>query len=300
VAHPRRIVPFGTYLITRRCYQRTFRLRPCPETNRIFVYCLAFAAQKTGVLVHAIGVMSNHHHLVVTDPRGLLPIFLRELHRMTAKAINASQGQWENLWSAEPCSVVRLVTDADVVEKIAYVAANPVKAGLVKHPRHWPGVIAWTPRHLRAERPQSYFARDSSCPPELTLVLSDPPTLDKAPQPASWRERVAHELADQIAEAHREMQAEGRDFLGRGAALATSFAERALTDEEKRVVKPTFAAKVWEVHSRLRRAEKWFRTCYRLALEQWRAGEALVTFPNGTWAMRGVRGVVVEETPLAA
>jgi hypothetical protein len=58
--------------------------------------------------------MSNHHHLVVTDPRGVLPEFLRELHRLTAKAINASQGQWENLWAAEPCNAVRLVTDHDV------------------------------------------------------------------------------------------------------------------------------------------------------------------------------------------
>jgi len=35
VAHPRRILPGETYLITRRCYQRTFRLRRCAETNRI-------------------------------------------------------------------------------------------------------------------------------------------------------------------------------------------------------------------------------------------------------------------------
>src|ERR1700722_14996170 len=126
MAHPRRIVPGETYLLTRRCSQRAFRLRPCPETNGIFMYCLAFAMQRTGVRLHAACVMSNHHHLVVTDPRGVLPDFLRELHRLTAKAMNAFQGQWENLWAAEPASVVRLVTDGDVEEKIAYVAANPV------------------------------------------------------------------------------------------------------------------------------------------------------------------------------
>jgi putative transposase len=140
MAHPRRVVPGETYLITRRCYQRTFRLRPCAETNRIFLYCLAFAAQRTGVVLHAVCVMSNHHHLVVTDVRGVLPEFLRELHRLTAKAINASQGQWENLWAAEPCNAVRLVTDGDVEDKIAYVVANPVAAGLVAQPEQWPGV----------------------------------------------------------------------------------------------------------------------------------------------------------------
>jgi hypothetical protein len=59
VAHPRRIVPHETYLITRRCYQRTFRLRPCAKTNAIFLYCLALAMEKTGVLVHAACVMSS-------------------------------------------------------------------------------------------------------------------------------------------------------------------------------------------------------------------------------------------------
>ncbi len=107
VAHPRRIVPGETYLITRRCYQRTFRLRPSALTNGIFACCLGFAMEKTGVLLHAVCVMSNHHHLVLTDPKGLLPDFLRELHRLTAKAINASQGQWENLWAAEHCNVVK-------------------------------------------------------------------------------------------------------------------------------------------------------------------------------------------------
>jgi hypothetical protein len=43
VAHPRRIIRNETYLITRRCYQRTFRPRPSPETNQIFMYCEAFA-----------------------------------------------------------------------------------------------------------------------------------------------------------------------------------------------------------------------------------------------------------------
>jgi hypothetical protein len=38
---------------------------------------------------------------------------------------------------------VRLVTDQDVEDKIAYVVANPVAAGLVEHPEQWPGVLLW-------------------------------------------------------------------------------------------------------------------------------------------------------------
>ena len=72
-------------MITRRCYQRTFRLRPSDETNHIYLYCLAWAAAKTGVEIHAACVMSNHHHLVLTDVYGTLPDFLRELHRTSPR-----------------------------------------------------------------------------------------------------------------------------------------------------------------------------------------------------------------------
>jgi hypothetical protein len=161
--------------------------------------------------------MSNHHHLVITDPRGLLPDFLRELHRLTAKAINASQGQWENLWAAEPCNVVRLVADRDVDEKIAYVAVNPVAAGLVKHPQDWPGFLAWGSRAFRTMRPIAYFSEEGTCPPELTLVLDPPVSRDGAEgeerSPKEWRERLKGLIAAGVATVHRSMAAEGRDFL---------------------------------------------------------------------------------------
>jgi len=114
-------------------------MRPHAVTNQIAQYCAAVAAQRTSVVTHAFVVMSNHHHLVISDPDGVLPEFLRELHRLTAKALNASQGQWENLWFAEKASAVRLPTLRDVVDKIAYCAANPVAAALVDAPRQMAG-----------------------------------------------------------------------------------------------------------------------------------------------------------------
>ena len=57
--------------------------------------------------------------LTVTDVRGTLPDFLRELHRTVAKALNAAQGEWENLWSAESYHALELGADEDVIDKIA-------------------------------------------------------------------------------------------------------------------------------------------------------------------------------------
>src|SRR5258708_2064576 len=230
VANPRRIVAGETYLITRRCYQRTFRLRPCAQTNRIFLYCVAFAAERTGVVVHAACVMSNHHHMVVTDRHGVLPNFLRELHRLTAKAMNASPGQWENLWAAEPCNVVRLVTDEDIEDKIANVAANPVAAGMVKQPDQCPGLLLWGQSSQRVLRPDAYFRedKDGRCPPDLTLRIERPALRDgPATGMREWKERVTRCVALKVAAAHQALREAGREFLGRAAGLAGSFLEPA-------------------------------------------------------------------------
>ena len=160
MAQPRRVVPGTRYMITRRCYQRTFRLRPSEATNQTYLYSLAWAAAKTGVIIHAACVMSNHHHIVLTDVRGTLPDFLRELHRTVAKALNAAQGEWENLWSAESYHALELGADEDVIDKVAYVAANPTEAGLVETPEEWPGVMLLPDtevRTLEIKRPPKYF-----------------------------------------------------------------------------------------------------------------------------------------------
>jgi putative transposase len=60
--------------------------------------------------------MSNHWHGVVTDPHARLPEFLERFHRLFARAQNASLGRWENLWSSDKPSVVRLVSDQDILE----------------------------------------------------------------------------------------------------------------------------------------------------------------------------------------
>ena len=94
---PRQILPGSTYLVTRRCTKRQFLLKPSKRTNRVFLYCLAHACEVTGVQVHAVTVMSNHYHAVVTDPEGRLPKFAELLNKYVAKCQNAGYGLWEKL-----------------------------------------------------------------------------------------------------------------------------------------------------------------------------------------------------------
>ena len=95
---PRRVLPNRTYLVTRRCVGRRFLLRPDDALNNAFVYCLAIAAKKHGVLVHALGAMSNHYHLVLTDPEGVLPDCMAWFNRQLAMCVKRLRGWDEVVW----------------------------------------------------------------------------------------------------------------------------------------------------------------------------------------------------------
>ena len=84
---PRRVVPGTTYLLTRRCVQRRYTLVPRGVVPKLLGYCVALAAERHGVEVHAVTCMPNHWHAVVTDVHGTIPEFCRDVHSLSARAL---------------------------------------------------------------------------------------------------------------------------------------------------------------------------------------------------------------------
>jgi putative transposase len=277
-------------MITRRVVRRTKLLRPDAEFDRLYLYCLAIASEKFGVAVHCATAMSNHHHLVVTDTRGELPNFLRELHRNIALGVKVLR-QWEgNVWNGDKTSVVVLRTDQAVVEKIGYCIANPVTAHAVPRARLWPGICvqaqqlgrwSWT-----GKRPNLQFdKRNPQWPEVATLKLTMPSV---AFTDALLRENVAMEVAQLEAEVHRLMDAKGWRFLGAAKVLAASPYDRATSWEPIQSRNPTFAVGRGQREAFIEAATllREFRRSYRAALNAWRAAVRDVLFPAGTWFMR--------------
>lgn len=92
---PRAVVPGRVYMLTRRCSERRFFLRPDAETNTAFVYCLALAAEVHQVEVIFTAAMSNHHHTGIVDVHGRLPDFLgqgqvRRVRRIDDERVRAA------------------------------------------------------------------------------------------------------------------------------------------------------------------------------------------------------------------
>jgi putative transposase len=293
---PRQVLPGQFYLVTRRCTQRQFLLRPDPETNNAFTYALIDAAQRAQIEVLLPCAMSNHYHAVIFDRFGRYPEFVEHFHKMFARSQNALRGRWENFWSSEQVCVVRLVDREDVMDKLVYTAINPVKDGLVDKVHHWPGVnglgALLASRPLRADRPWHFYRRDGVMPEAVELRLAIPAELGpEADVLAELRQRVAATEAALAAERQRA----GTRVYGRRAVLQQSCWARPASFEPRRNLRPRIAARSkWARIEALRRNQD-FVEDYMTARKAWRDG-AKVTFPPGTYWLRRHAHVLIAAT----
>jgi REP-associated tyrosine transposase len=302
VSAPRLVLPGSTVLVTRRTARRHHLFAPDAAMRALYTYVLSVCAAKFGILVHEIELMSTHEHLLLTDPRGVLPDFLRELHRLVALGTKVLR-KWEGpVWESEKTSVVRLLTPQAIVEKIAYCMANPVAAGLVNRACDWPG-LSTLPEQLgrgvlTADRPTFFFdAHNAQWPETAQLALTLPPSLEGQMSLEEFQGQVAAELERQQKEARQEVAKSGRGFLGVDRCQSTSPYRRARSFEPLRDRNPTFAVGRGNRQAFFAAVEELraFRAAYREALRLWRQGVRDVAFPPGTWAMKQLHAVVVQQ-----
>jgi putative transposase len=286
---PREVLPGQTYMLTRRCTQRQYLMRPDPETNNAFIYCLAVAATRYRIQVLFTMAMSNHHHTGIHDPDGNYPAFLEHFHKLFAKCQNALRGRWENFWSSEQTSVVRLAEPSDVLDKLTYALTNPVKDGLVERAHHWPGVTSLDPTlrgtTLSASKPKHFFREDGPMPETISLSISRPPGFERL-APAEFAELVAMRVRQVEDTVLAERRRTGARVLGRRAILAQRCTDRPGSHEPRRGLSPQVAARSrWSRIEALLR-NKTFRAAYAAARTAFISGVRDVLFPCGTYWLR--------------
>jgi putative transposase len=290
---PRQVLPGTTYLITHRCVQRQFLLRPSRLTNEVFLYVMAVAAQRYGILVHAYCVLSNHCHLLLTDPEARLPAFQQFLGSLVGRAINAWLGRREDFFARASFSAVSLVSARDVVDKAAYTLANPVAARLVRSARQWPGL--WSAPEtigagaVQVRRPKHFFDPNGGMPESVAFELTTPPGCGGAEE---FRGQLVTALEEREAEAVRG----ATGFLGVLKVLAqrpTAF-PKSVERKRKGKLNPRVAARdKWKRIEALGRLVD-FISSYREALRAWRADRSTALFPAGTYLMRVAHGVACQ------
>lgn len=294
---PRRIVSGGVYMITRRCTQRQFLLRPDRATTNAFIYCLTLASRRTDIRVLAFLAHANHHHTIVVDTHGRMPEFLETFHKLVAKHQNALRGRWENFWASEATSVVELLDRDDILLKIGYALTNPVKDGLIDRADQWPGATSifasLAGRSISARRPSRFFRKDGETPEFVTLDIHRPPGFDSLSE-IEWRQSLADRIRLIETEARNERIQEGRRILGRAQVLTQRPTDSPKSCGIHRKMDPRVASvNKWARVEALQR-NKTFVAAYRAARELWKAGAAAL-FPTGTYWLRRFAGVPVEE-----
>ncbi len=308
---PRLLKPDTTYLVTRRCLERRFRLRPEQAVNDLLDYLIGYAALQSGVEIVAMVAMSSHLHFVLHDPDTGLADFMERLGSLSARALNVLHGQVGQMWEAGSYSAVPLETRGEIVEKIAYVLANPTKAGLVATPEEWPGLITHVDSLGRGMRPvkrPGYFFRedgeerrqgerdqrpsgwsDTPLPGAVVWELALPPGFDDADE---LQRQVKVALEEKLAKIHTDRRRTGkRAFLGAKRVQAQSILDTPASTEELFRLNPRLAFRDWT--RRAQACSGWlaFQFGYRAALKDYREGNHEAEFPFGTYAMRVRFGV---------
>ena len=292
---PRQVIPGDTFMTTRRVSERRFFLRPDKTVNSIIEFCIGLAAQKHGILLHCLAVLSNHYHLQATDPLGNLPDFLRDANRMLAQCLNKYWNRKEALWSSDKPSVVSLLDEGAQLRNIIYITLNAVRAGLVSDYRQWPGVLysarEWASAGKTVKRPE-YFDSDSSVPEQITLCFVPPPAFAEHDS-----EKVYKELETTLGEQQRAIRTEivssGGRFMGVERIVRANPNDRPTTREQRNELNPRLSATDPEVMHKGEARLKYFWQAYREALSKLREGVRVV-FPYGTFWYRRFLAVACE------
>lgn len=269
-------------------------LQPDNVVRAAFAFITAVAAERTGVLVHAICVMANHYHAIVTDTRGNISDFYHYLHEFTAKSLNAERGRWENMWAPGPTSRVRLEDAEAVIDKVLYTLTNPVSSMVVADARKWPGLRCWwADEPITARRP-AFFCDKGHLPETATLVLVPPPHLvnDEDLGIDDTKQRLA------AREAELRKAAKGKKFVGLANIRKQKWFESPTTFAKRRGLSPRVATRdKWRRIEAINR-NKQFEADYAGARDEWLAGNRDVIWPAGTFLMRVRHGVPCHPPPV--
>ena len=297
VPRPRQILKGQFYLLSRRCTQRLFLLRPDDATTNAFLYCLAIAARRFQIEILLTLAESNHHHTVVYDRYGNCPEFVEYFHKLFARSQNALRGRWENFWAAGAPCITRLLDAETVIAKLVYTASNPVKDRLVERVHHWPGANTYpnllSSRSIVVRRPLHFFRANGPMPESEVLEMTIPPELGDRDEVIGKVRAGVEAVEREVAEQRRQS---GARVLGRRRVLEQSWKDSPTSSEPRRNLRPRFAGGVAARVTALLDYRA-FLAAYRGARARWLQGEEAM-FPVGTYWLARFAAVPVASIPI--
>jgi len=288
-----------SYLITRNTSERRYFLRPTKELRDAILYCIADAQVRHPVAIHAFCAMSNHVHIVLTDLDGIAPLFVQTMNQNIARYVNCTLGHYGAMWEggARP-NYCMLPQGGDVMDKVVYTLANPVKAGLVKEHHLWPGAVSNAAQiakgRISTKRPKKFFAKTDD--PELLtreLIMTPVPGAGVL-NPEDYGKLVCERVAAEEARIAEEREANGLPWMGRKKCLSIDPFDAPEKPWKPFSLRPTVSSKNDEARRYRILRQKRFGDLYDTAKKEFREGNRDVAFPEGTFFLRVYFKIVVE------
>lgn len=142
---PRFVVPGQPQHVIQRGNNRSAMFAATTD----FVYfreCLAAACERYACTLHAYVLMTNHVHLVVTPetPTGISKA-MQSIGGRYVRYFNTAYGRTGTLWEGRYRATI-IDTERYLLDCYRYVELNPVRAGMVVDPVHYP----WSSHHANA------------------------------------------------------------------------------------------------------------------------------------------------------
>jgi len=292
-----RHVPEGGSLVevTCRTVQSRLLLAPRAYVRETVLGVLARAQRMYPVQLIAFSFLGNHYHMLLcAEDAGRLAEFMGYLNGNLAREVGRLADWKEKFWGRRYQSIVVSEEEEAQVARLKYVLSQGVKEGLVADPRDWPGAHSvnalltgdplegvWHDRtqeyryRLRGKEPQpGQFATVE------TLTLDPLPCWKHLP-PEVYRQRMAELVAEVIKEARIAREAKGVEPLGADAIRRQPPHARPL--RTKKSPAPLFHAASRRAYLQLREGYSRFVAAFREAAEKLRAGDRLVSFPEGSF-----------------
>ena len=139
MARPLRIqFPGGVYHVTARGNGRQ-TLFVDDVDHEHFLDVLADVVAQYHLLCHAYCLMANHYHLLLETPEANLSRAMRQINGLFAQYFNRRRERPGHVLQGRFHAQV-VDRDSYLREACRYIVLNPVRAGLVGHPRDW----AWS------------------------------------------------------------------------------------------------------------------------------------------------------------
>jgi REP element-mobilizing transposase RayT len=151
---------------------------PEDRDRHLYLARLAKVAPKMPWHVLAYCLMGNHIHLLIETPETNLGRGMQRLHGPYAQGFNRRYEKSGHVFGWRFDSKL-MTDDPHLWVTAAYIALNPVKAGLCRTPEAWPwSSHAWvvsgrSPDWLATDRLLSYFAAMGGSPRERYLDYVD-------------------------------------------------------------------------------------------------------------------------------